>query len=116
MRPEVQYTYKGEVVYVVDGDTIDVVIDLGFRVSIQQRVRLLGVNAPELHSSSMEERVDAIRAREWVFNHLQDKEVVLISHKPISVDKYGRYLAQVWIGDLNVNAELLKLNLVKEYK
>lgn len=116
MKPSVQYTYRASVIYVVDGDTVDVAIDLGFKITTHQRVRMLGVNTAELHSTDLEERRLAIKAREWVFSKLQDKEVTLVSHKPLSTDKYGRYLAQVWLGDLNINEELLKSGLAKEYK
>jgi len=88
MQPD--YLYKAIIVNAVDGDTLDVDVDLGFRITMRQRVRLYGINTPE--------RGDAghLDAKEAVSRHV-GKEVTIRSHKP--EDKYGRWLATVYISD-----------------
>ena len=102
------YRYKGKVVNVVDGDTVDVEIDLGFGIVKHERVRLAGVNTPELHSKDAKEKAAATTARQftadWVAAHA---EVFLRTEK--EQEKYGRYLAWVEGGDgASLNDELVK--------
>lgn len=95
MRPS--YTYAATVLRVVDGDTIDVEVDLGFRVTTRQRVRLNGVNAPE-HNTA--EGQTAIRwVHDWLARHTPSAAVVITSSKPGGGDKYGRFLAAIATGD-----------------
>jgi len=94
------YEYKATVDAVIDGDTIDVDIDLGFRVATNQRVRLRGVDTPEMNSSDPAKRAKAQEAKAFVVKWLEswagEGRVVLIrSHKPGGGDKYGRFLADV---------------------
>ena len=60
------YTYKITVDRVVDGDTIDANIDLGFDVSVKKRIRFMGVNAPESRTRDAEEKVKGLAAKERV--------------------------------------------------
>jgi micrococcal nuclease len=91
------YEYKATVEEVIDGDTLDVEIDLGFRVTTLQRVRLVGVDTPELNSPDPAKRAAAQDAqafvRRWVAE--QNGQVLIQSQKPGGGDKYGRYLATV---------------------
>ena len=87
------YTYECIVEKVIDGDTLDVTVDLGFCVSIQQRVRLYGVNAPEVHGA---ERFDGKAATDFVKRlvEVSQNKALIKSHKSGN-DKYGRWLAEV---------------------
>jgi len=60
------YTYKITVDRVVDGDTIDANIDLGFDVSVKKRIRFMGINAPESRTRNAEEKVKGLAAKERV--------------------------------------------------
>jgi micrococcal nuclease len=92
------FEYKATVEEIIDGDTIDVLIDLGFRVSSHQRIRLVGVDTPEIHSSDPDKRAKAQAAKAfttaWVESH--EGRVIVKSQKPGGGDKYGRWLATVY--------------------
>lgn len=94
------YTYRAQVERVVDGDTLWVHVDLGFRLFVRQKLRLRGVNAAELHTAAGE------RAKRFLEEEFKKVSSVLITTtKP---DKWDRYLADVWIGETNLNKLLLK--------
>lgn len=102
------YEYKARMLKVVDGDTLDLDIDLGLRVHVKERVRLYGINTPELHSSNAEERVAAQRASDFL-RSLVTNGVLTVKTQKDSQEKYGRYLATVSdSAGLNVNEEMVK--------
>lgn len=88
------YTYKAEVIRVIDGDTIKLKIDLGFRTFIEANCRIYGVNAPELHSKNGAEKFKANEAKEWVEQELIEGDFISIESKKL--DKYGRPLIKLW--------------------
>ena len=91
---------------VVDGDTIDVDIDLGFDVSLAKRVRLAGVDTPESRTKDEYEKKLGLEAKEWLKHHLEGaKDILIKTELPDSTEKYGRIL-----GWLYVNNELVSLN------
>lgn len=101
---------------VVDGDTIDVNIDYGFRLRQDHRVRLAGIDAPEVNAVGPEGE----QARDWLRARLPVGQAVeLVTVKP--ADKYGRFLATVWrVVDGrteldSVNQELLAAGLARPY-
>lgn len=99
------YQYNATIVKVVDGDTVDIEIDLGFSVVMKQRVRLAGINAPEKNTEA------GMQSKLWLTDRLWvGQKVVVKSERPGAGDKYGRYLA--WIvdgkdGDRTVNEALV---------
>jgi len=87
-----------EVKNVVDGDTIDVVIDLGFDILFASRVRLAGIDAPESRTTDKAEKALGIEAKEYLKKQLKDaKSVVIRTEKMDSSEKYGRILGWVYI-------------------
>lgn len=92
MRPP--YTYKATITSVTDGDTISAVVDLGFRMTTEQRLRLLGVNTPELHAQDPDERRRAQEAKAFTEAALKGKDVLIRTEK---ADAFGRYLAIVYV-------------------
>lgn len=106
------YIYNAIVTNVVDGDTIDVEIDLGFSIKLKQRLRLYGVNTKELHSKDNNDRAEALSAKNYLETEIANKSVTLETFKD---DKYGRMLANVFINDVCINNQLLKENLAIEY-
>ena len=87
-----------EVKNVVDGDTIDVVIDLGFDILFASRVRLAGIDTPESRTTDKVEKVLGIEAKEYLKKQLKDaKSVVIRTEKMDSSEKYGRILGWVYI-------------------
>ena len=101
------YQYNATVINVVDGDTIDVSVDLGFDTSLTMRLRLLGINTPETRTKNLEEKARGLAAKERVKQLIENKKVVIHTEKD-STEKYGRYLATVFIDDIDVNQLLIK--------
>ena len=92
------YEYKvKEVVKVVDGDTIDVVIDLGFDLFKKERVRLAGIDTPESRTRDLEEKKLGIEAKKHLeFHLLEAKEIIIATEKD---GKYGRMLGWITLDD-----------------
>ena len=87
-----------EVKNVVDGDTIDVVIDLGFDILFASRVRLAGIDTPESRTTDKAEKTLGIEAKEYLKKQLKDaKSVVIRTEKMNSSEKYGRILGWVYV-------------------
>lgn len=84
------YQYQGRVTKVVDGDTLDVEVDLGFKVNIGIRLRLRGLNTPEVRGP---EREEGLKAKAFVKRKVEKARVVVNTYK---VGKYGRYIADVF--------------------
>jgi len=90
--------YVRKVENVVDGDTIDVLIDLGFDILFQSRVRLAGIDTPESRTSDKAEKVLGLESKEYLKKQLKDaKSVVIKTEKMDSSEKYGRILGWVYI-------------------
>jgi micrococcal nuclease len=102
------YEYKGLVTRVVDGDTVDVSIDLGFKIYFKQRFRLLGIDAPELRRGNEESKMRGREATEWLKNRILNKAVLIQTEKD-RTGKYGRYLCRIIFEDVNINDEMVKL-------
>jgi len=87
-----------EVKNVVDGDTIDVVIDLGFDILFASRVRLAGIDTPESRTTDKAEKTLGLEAKEYLKKQLKDaKSVVIRTEKMNSSEKYGRILGWVYV-------------------
>ena len=108
------YKYKAKLIRVIDGDTVDALIDLGFDTWVKKRVRLHGINTPETRTRDLEEKKAGIAAKDRLSQLMEncDYKFVLISH---GVGKYGRCLGTLFIDDVNVNMLLLKEGLASEY-
>ena len=116
------YTYKIKLDRVVDGDTIDAYIDLGFDVSVKKRIRFMGINTPESRTRDLEEKARGLAAKDRVRQLLEGADVIqLESH---GVGKYGRCLGELSIDVVdgkqgltlvNVNELLIKEGHAVEY-
>jgi micrococcal nuclease len=90
--------YVRKVENVVDGDTIDVLIDLGFDILFASRVRLAGIDTPESRTKDLKEKALGLESKEYLKKHLKDaKSVVIKTEKMDSSEKYGRILGWVYI-------------------
>jgi len=98
--------YVRKVENVVDGDTIDVLIDLGFDILFQSRVRLAGIDTPESRTKDLVEKALGLEAKEYLKKSFKDaKSVVIKTEKMDSSEKYGRILGWVY-----VNGDTVSLN------
>lgn len=104
------YIYQATVDRVVDGDTLDLRIDLGFSVFTTQRVRLLGINAAE-HNTDMGKKATAF-VEAWVVEH--GPTFTVRTHKD-QKEKYGRYLALILSGASDLGEALLDAGLAVPY-
>ena len=95
-----------EVKNVVDGDTIDVIIDLGFDILFSSRVRLAGIDTPESRTTDKAEKALGLESKEYLKKHLKDaKSIVIKTEKMNSSEKFGRIL-----GWLYVNKDTVSVN------
>lgn len=103
------YTYRASVIKVVDADTVDLDVDLGFDIHQFMRVRLYGINAPEMRTQEGKD------ARDFLLSIMPlDAEVLMHSVKD-KRDKYGRYLATLEYGGVIINDELVANEHAVEY-
>jgi micrococcal nuclease len=93
------YEYRVKtVIAVIDGDTIDVEIDLGFDISITKRVRLAGIDTPESRTTNKEEKVLGLEVKELLKKKLKAaSNIVIRTEKPDSSEKYGRVLGWLYL-------------------
>jgi len=90
--------YVKKVENVVDGDTIDVVIDLGFDIMFASRVRLAGIDTPESRTKDKAEKALGLESKEYLKKHLKDaKSVIIKTEKMNSSEKFGRILGWVYV-------------------
>jgi micrococcal nuclease len=90
------YEYKATIIKVVDGDTIDALIDLGFNTYTKKRVRLYGINAPESRTRDKEEKVRGLAAKVRLKEILKENKNI-ITLKSHGVGKFGRCLGELFI-------------------
>jgi len=97
------YIYKAELIRVVDGDTVDLIIDLGFDTFRHERFRLYGIDAPEMRTKAGKE------AKAWLIGVLGPYGAIYVQTIQLSTkakrDKYGRFLAVLYddLGDIDAN-------------
>jgi len=111
-----------EINRVLDGDTIDVTIDLGFDLYKKERVRIAGVDTPEKRTRDLEEKELGIDATNWLKEKLEgaisgDDDLVIRTELVGGVGKYGRLLGWLYIGDseLSLNEQMIDEGYAWEY-
>lgn len=87
------YTYEAKVIRVVDGDTVDLDIDLGFYTRVIKRIRLSFINAPERHTDLGK------RSKDFLLKSIPEGSKVIIKTQLDSTDKYGRVLGEIFAPD-----------------
>ena len=103
--------YVRKVEGVVDGDTIDVLIDLGFDILFASRVRLAGIDTPESRTKDLKEKALGLEAKEYLKKALKDaKSVVIKTEKMDSSEKYGRILGWVYVDGNTVSLNDMMIN------
>ena len=109
-----EYAVK-EIVKVVDGDTVDVVIDLGFDLSKKERVRLAGIDTPESRTRHTEEKVFGLEAKAYLKTRLEGCEKLIV--KTEKDGKYGRMLGWFYSheGETSINIEMVEKGYAWEY-
>lgn len=105
------YTYNANVLSIYDGDTITVKIDLGFHIFTEIKLRLWGINAPELKGDSHEA---GAAARDYLAGLLKTQSITVETYKDRQ-EKYGRWLAIVYVDGKNINDEMVNSGHAVKY-
>jgi micrococcal nuclease len=113
------YEYRvKKLIKVVDGDTIDVEIDLGFDISITQRVRLAGIDTPESRTRDLAEKALGLEVKELLKKKLEEAKVIVIkTEKPDSTGKFGRVIGWLHLDheEVSFNQTLIATGYAWEY-
>ena len=109
------FEYNAKLDRVIDGDTVDAMIDLGFNTWGHKRIRLLGIDAPETRTRDLKEKAQGFATKERLEGLLEAANgmFVLQSH---GVGKYGRCLGAIFIEEQNINELLIEEGLAEVYK
>lgn len=106
------YDYRATLIRIIDGDTIELGVDLGFFCSQQRVFRLKGINTPELHDKDPAVRTRAIEARRYLMERLpRTKNGLRIGTFRDAADKYGRMLVEIFVDEVSINRELVERGL-----
>ena len=106
------YKYNAKLDRVVDGDTVDALVDLGFNTWKKVRIRMHGMNAPESRTRDLEEKARGIAAKSRLEEHLESGQFILES---MGVGKFGRCLGIIYVNDININKTLITEGHATEY-
>ena len=110
------YEYGCKVTRVVDGDTVDCILDLGFSILHKCRVRLFGIDTPESRTRDKDEKVRGKLAAKFLKDAIDDgKKVILRTKLKDSKGKYGRVLGEIIVDDININVSMIENYLAVAY-
>ena len=114
------YTYKADVVKIIDGDTIDVNTHLGFNVILyKQRIRLMGIDTPESRTRNLEEKERGLLSKAYVENKCPVGSTIMI--ESLDRGKFGRILGNIWEAgqdadpDTSINKRMIADGFAVEY-
>jgi len=117
-----RFWYGATVLKVIDGDTIELMVDLGFSVHHKIRVRLYGVNTPESRTKDLKEKELGLKAKQFTQDWLTAHKWVFVNTIPDKNDKYGRVLARIFSSDkieepttACLNLDIIQSGLAREY-
>ncbi len=109
------YEYKCEVKRIVDGDTVDVIIDLGFSIHFSTRVRLYGIDTPESRTRDKDEKVRGFLSKDYLKERLDQGGVIIRTYRD-KKGKFGRVLGEMVVGGRNINLLMVEENLAVKYE
>jgi micrococcal nuclease len=113
------YVYRIRSVHkVVDGDTIDADIDLGFDISLTKRIRLAGIDTPESRTTDTFEKKLGLEVKEWLKEKLKfAKDILIKTELPDSTEKYGRIIGHLYINgeETSINTQMIISGYAWEY-
>jgi len=108
------YEYNCKVKRVVDGDTVDVIIDLGFDIAYASRVRLYGIDTPESRTRDKDEKARGLISKDFLKSWL-DKGSVVIRTRKDKKGKFGRILGEMIVEDTNINELMIEEHHAVKY-
>jgi len=117
-----RFWYGATLLKVIDGDTVELMVDLGFSVHHKIRVRLYGVNTPESRTKDLTEKELGLKAKKFTEEWLTNHKWVFVNTIPDKNDKYGRVLARIFSSDkiddpttACLNIDIIQSGLAREY-
>tara|TARA_B100000212_G_C27366939_1_gene530743 strand:- start:1567 stop:2001 length:435 start_codon:yes stop_codon:yes gene_type:complete len=117
MTQPATFVYKiAKVVRVVDGDTLDVIFDLGFDVMLKQRIRMFGIDTPESRTRDKVEKKFGLASKKYLKDNIAiAKDVVCKTHVRDARGKFGRVLGEIWCDGTNMNKQMIEENMAVAY-
>jgi micrococcal nuclease len=114
------YEYRCKVVKIVDGDTVDVDIDLGFGVWLKkERIRMFGIDTPESRTRDLDEKKYGLMAKEFITKLLDDEGGIVLKTRKDAEGKYGRILGELWrttdFADKSINQIMIEKHHAVSY-
>jgi len=117
-----RFWYGAKPLKAIDGDTIDLMVDLGFNIHFKMRVRLYGVNTPESRTKDIAEKELGLKAKKFTEDWLVGRDWVFVNTIPDKNDKYGRILAKIYSSDqiddpttACLNLDIIQSGYAREY-
>ena len=105
--PSYSRDYPATVIEVIDGDTVEVLIDLGLDITKKERIRLSNVRAPETRTKDLEEKEKGLKVKAILTEKILNKKIILRTDND-KREKYGRLLGVLFLDELNINTWLIK--------
>ena len=110
------YSYRVKSIKkVIDGDTFDCIMDLGFDVLLEARVRMMGMDTPESRTRDLEEKKFGLLAKEYLTMKLEAEDIIVRTEVDNEKGKFGRILGWVWADDVNINQQMIDENMAVAY-
>ncbi len=109
------YEYRCSIERVVDGDTVDVTIDLGFKIFHKARVRLYGIDTPESRTRDKDEKARGLLAKSYIVDKVESTENIIIRTKKDAKGKFGRILGELIVDNTNLNEAMISKHLGVAY-
>ena len=109
------YEYGCKITRVVDGDTVDADIDLGFSIIFQSRIRLYGIDTPESRTRNLDEKARGKLASNFLKDSIQKASSVKVKTKLDKKGKFGRVLGSIIADDVDLNQEMIDKHLAVKY-
>ena len=111
------YSYRVKSIKkIIDGDTFDCIMDLGFDVLLEARVRMMGIDTPESRTRDLEEKKYGLLSKKFLQEHLKSASRIAIkTYKGDETGKFGRILGDVWCDGVSVNKLMCKKGYAVEY-
>ncbi len=106
-----RFWYGAKLLKVIDGDTIELMVDLGFDIHHKMRVRLYGINTPESRTKDLAEKELGLKAKKFTEDWFTNHQWVFVNTIPDKNDKYGRILARIYSSDKIDDPKTACLNL-----
>lgn len=111
------FSYRiNKVTKVIDGDTIDVIIDMGFDILYKSRVRLFGIDTPESRTRNLEEKKRGLISKKFLTDKIKSaKKLTIKTHKGSETGKFGRILGEVFADGINLNLQMCEDGYAVQY-